>query len=217
VSVSAAAQTGTVMVCNEGDYPARSLYYWARMYSSTLLAGGNYSALPRTVQINIIEFPLFDDTQDFHSEFRPLEVTRHTALTDKMSLHYFELPKLPNIAEIDADDEVGLWLSAINADTEEQLSTIKARGGKIMEQLVDAYHSVAKSNEFKEMKRLWERARLDEAAALANAKHAGVQEGILQGERQKAVAMAIYLKSCGVDVAIISKSSGLPIEEILEL
>jgi len=173
-----------VQVKNGGDYPERSLYYWARMYSSALPSGGNYSTLPRTVQINIVDFSLFYDTKGFHSEFRSLEVTRHTALTDKMSLHYFELPKLPEITEIGADDEIALWLSAINAETEEQLSTIKAKGGIIMEQLVDAYHSVAESNELREVMRLRERARLDEASALANAARKATREIILNMHKE---------------------------------
>jgi hypothetical protein len=40
----------------------------------------------------------------------PLEVTRHTPLTDRMSLHYFELPKLPKT--VSAEDSQKLWLSS---------------------------------------------------------------------------------------------------------
>jgi hypothetical protein len=44
-----------------------------------------------------VDFPMFD-IEEFHSEFQPLEVTRGTPLTDKMSLHYFGLPKISNNA-----------------------------------------------------------------------------------------------------------------------
>ena len=83
-----------LQVRDEKDYPERVLYYWAREYSSSLPVSGNYINLPRTVVISIINFNQLD-CQEFHSEFRPLEVTRHELLTDKMSLHFFELPKLP--------------------------------------------------------------------------------------------------------------------------
>jgi len=194
-----------VQVKDRGDYPERSLYYWARMYSSALPAGGNYSTLPRAVQINIVEFSLFDDTNGFHSEYRPLEITRHTALTDKMSLHYFELPKLPEITAISADDEIALWLSAINAETEEQLSTIKAKGGKIMEQLVDAYHSVAESNELREIMRLHERALLDGASEVAFA------------ERKALRTVAAKMKANGYSIAEIADMTGLSVDDIIPL
>jgi predicted transposase/invertase (TIGR01784 family) len=80
-----------IQVNNEGDYPERSLYYWAREYSTALAEGAEYSDLPRTIVISIIAFKLFK-CAEFHSEFRPLEVRRHTLLTDRMCLHYFELP-----------------------------------------------------------------------------------------------------------------------------
>ena len=79
-----------IQVNDEGDFPERALYHWAREYSTALPAGQGYSVLPRTIIISIISFPLFDCTE-FHSEFQPLEVTRHTLLSDKMSLHFFAI------------------------------------------------------------------------------------------------------------------------------
>jgi len=107
-----------VQVEDEGDYPERSLYYWAKCYSRALDEGEDYNDLPRTICINIVAFNLFKDTKDVHSEFRALEVTRHTELTDKMSLHYFELKKLPEVTESDAGNVLKLWLALFHAETD---------------------------------------------------------------------------------------------------
>ena len=107
-----------VQVCNEGDYPERVMYYWAREFSSALPAGQDYSALPRTIVISIIDFPLFE-CEEYHSFFQPLETTRHTLLSDKMGFHFFELPKLP--ADVSDGDMLLLWLSLFKAETEEEL------------------------------------------------------------------------------------------------
>ena len=72
-----------VQVSNEGDYPERVMYYWARGFSSALLSGQGYSELPRTIVISIIDFVQFA-CGEYHSFFQPLEVTRHTLLSDKM-------------------------------------------------------------------------------------------------------------------------------------
>jgi predicted transposase/invertase (TIGR01784 family) len=78
-----------VQVADEGDYPERSLFYWAREYSSSLTAGNTtYSSLPRVIIISIVDFRLFD-CAEYHSEFRPLEVKRHEQLSDRMVMHYF--------------------------------------------------------------------------------------------------------------------------------
>ena len=66
-----------IQVKNKGDFPERSLFQWARGYSTALSQGKMYSELPRTIVICIVAFPLFD-CKEFYSEFRPLEVTRHT-------------------------------------------------------------------------------------------------------------------------------------------
>jgi predicted transposase/invertase (TIGR01784 family) len=195
-----------VQVKDEHDYPERSLYYWARAYSNALQVAQKYAALPRTILINIIEFKLFKDVEDVHSEFRPMEVNRHTLLTDRMSLHYFELPKLPKIEDIDASDEVELWLAAINAKTEEQLSKIKNIGGEPMEQLVEAYHNVAASPEFREMVRQRERARHNEASALANAEQKGMAEML-----QKNVN---HMCQEGFDVKTIARALGIPEQDV---
>ena len=91
-----------VQVSNEGEYPERSLYYWAREYSSALQAGGEYIGLPRTIIISILGLKLFD-CDEYYSEHMALEVTRHTLLTDRLCLKYYELPKLPDTET--ADDE----------------------------------------------------------------------------------------------------------------
>jgi len=155
-----------IQVNDEGDYPERSLYYWARDFSTALGEGIDYKELPRTVIISIIAFKLFD-CEEFHSEYQALEVTRHKPLTDKMSMHYFELPKLPEV--VDADDELKLWLALFKAETEEDLKQIEAMGVPVMEQAINAYRNITATDEFKEMERLRSRARHNEAAALRHA------------------------------------------------
>src|SRR5215475_13718465 len=97
-----------IQVVDEKNYPERVLFYWAREYSTALPEGGNYSDLPRTVVVSIVNFNLFD-CAEYHSEFEVLEVTRHERLSDRMSLHFFELKKLPE--EVDAGDKQQLWLA----------------------------------------------------------------------------------------------------------
>jgi predicted transposase/invertase (TIGR01784 family) len=166
-----------VQVQNEGDYPERSLFHWAREYSTALAEGEDYSKLPRTIIISIINFKLFD-CNEFHSEYQALEVTRHTQLTDKMSLHYFELPKLPILT--DTNNGTELWLALFNAETEEELSKLEALEVSVMKQAIGAYRHITATSEFREMERLRSKARHDEAQALKNAEKRGAES-----EREK--------------------------------
>jgi predicted transposase/invertase (TIGR01784 family) len=170
-----------VQVKNEGDFPERTLFHWAREYSSSLPSGGKYHELPRVVIISIIAFPLFD-CEGYHSEFQPLEVTRHTPLTDKQSLHYFELTKLPEA--IDANDELQLWLALFKAETEEELKQIEDLEVPVMQEAIGAYRSITATSEFREMERLRSKARRDEAQALYHAELIGEERGEKRGEKR---------------------------------
>ena len=160
-----------IQVDDEGDYPERTLHYWAREYSGALAAGSRgYAALPCTIVVSIVAFKMFD-CAEFHSEFRPLEVTRGTLLTDRMCLHYFELQKVPDITG--ADNELKFWLALFKARTEADLKKIEEMGGPIMEQAICAYRQVTATDEFKAIVRTRERTKANEISALSNARRRG--------------------------------------------
>jgi len=161
-----------LQVANEGDYPERSLYYWAREFSSSLHEGEKYLTLPKTIIISILSFKLFK-CSEYHSEFQALETTRYEQLTNKMSLHYFELPKLSDTLE--PTNQQSCWLQLIKAKTEEELERLKKLGVPIMEQVIEACQTISNTSEFKERERLRSLARHNEAAAVYNAEQRGEQ------------------------------------------
>ena len=162
-----------VQVANEGDYPERSLYYWAREYSSALQAGQEYIDLPRTIIISILGFKLFD-CEEYFSEHMALEVTRHTLLTDRLCLKYYELPKLPEVT--DSADELGLWLALLNAKTEEDLKKLEDMEVPVMKQAIGAYRAATATDEFRQLERMRADARNREASALGHARREAIRE-----------------------------------------
>lgn len=195
-----------VQVNDEGDYPERAMYHWAREYSTALPAGQGYSTLPRTIIISIINFKLFD-CEEYYSEFKPLEVTRHTLLSDKMGFHFFELPKLP--LDVRKDNMLLLWLSLFKAETEEELEKIKAMEVPDMSQAINAYYTITASSEFQEKERLRAKARHDEAQALHNAEQ--------KGEANKAIAIARKMLNRNRPIDEIVEDTGLSREEVENL
>ena len=188
-----------IQVKDKGDFPERALYHWAREYSTALPEGGNYSTLPRTIVVCIINFKQFD-CDDFHSEYRSLEVTRHTELTDKKVIHFFELPKIPQTTN--KNDRLLLWLSLFNANTEEDLSKIGEMEVPEMQQAIEAYRHITVSEEFKEMERIRSKARHDEAQALHHAEH------------KKAFAIAKNMMADGESIEKIIRYTDLTREEV---
>ncbi len=203
-----------MQMANEGNYPERVMFYWARDYSSALPAGEDYSTLPGTMIVSILDFELFE-CAEYHSCFKPLEVTRHTLLSDKMGFYFFELPKLPS--EIDRGERLILWLSLFNANTEEELERIDKMGVSVMSEAVNAYRNITTLPEYRELERIREKARHDEAQALNHTRQIAFSEGIEQGIGQGIAIMARKLLKRGRPVEEIMEDTGLSYEEIEEL
>ena len=155
-----------VQVDDQGDFPERTLYYWARSYSNALNAKEIYMSLPRVVVISIVDFIMFDGGEYF-SEFVLLEAKRHELLTDKMKMVYIELEKLPK--EIDKSNELETLLSLFNARSEEDLSKLEEMKVPAVTQAIKTYREIVASPEFQELERMRADARYGEASAIANA------------------------------------------------
>ena len=192
-----------VQVEDEGDYTIRSEYMWARLFSNSLPAGGDYMNLPRTIVVSILDFTLFHDSDDFFSEFVTLEVNRHTPLSDKKALYFFELTKLPK--KIGKDNKLLLWLALFKANTEEELKIIAEMGVPELREAVAAYHSVTASPEFQELERMRDKARHDEASALRNA------------QKKKAILIARNMLAEGEPVDKVMRYTGLTRTEVEKL
>ena len=203
-----------IQVSDEGDYPERVMLYWAREFSTALPAGQGYSMLPRTIIVSIIDFKLFD-CAEYHSFFQPLEVDRHTLLSDKMGFHFFELKKLPG--DVNEKDALLLWLSLFKAETEDELKKIKEMGVPEMEQAINAYYSITASPEFREIERLREKARHDEAQALYHAEQIGMQKGRQEGRQEGMIEFARTMLADGEPVSKIMRYTGLSLAELESL
>ena len=90
-----------------------------------------------------------------------------------------------------------------------------------MEQAISAYYSITASAEFREIERLREKARHDEAQALYNAEQKGLQKGIQKGMQkgmqQGKSEIAKNLIEMGMPVNQIAAATGLTHEEIENL
>ncbi|MCL1884685.1 MAG: Rpn family recombination-promoting nuclease/putative transposase [Defluviitaleaceae bacterium] len=124
--------------------------------------------------ISIIDFELWD-CEEVHSEFQVLEVRRHTPLTDKCGLHFFELPKMPEVETINSSSEKDLWLALFNAETEEELEELSRNGGAVMSEAIQAYRGVTATEEFRNLEWLRAKTRRDESNALSNARKQGAE------------------------------------------
>ena len=81
-----------IKLINQHDMPNRTLYYWAKLYSSPLRAGQNYSQLTSTIMVSILNYPLFPhETDSFHNVFHLLEDTEKFLWSPQIEFHSLDL------------------------------------------------------------------------------------------------------------------------------
>ena len=191
------------------DIMDRSVYYCSKLISEHTVKGASYK-YPRVIAIWIIKDQLVQDNPHYHRS-NPIEVDQYFTMpgvidkeyiktTNKVTIIYIYLSKFK---EGLYNEDIDNWLKFI--DNQDDYSTyddsLKKASGKLLYLKKDKETiSVLDSQEDKER---------DNAAKIACA----IDEGLKQGKEE----MARILLQSGVDINIISQSSGLTIEEIQEL
>ena len=220
VDIKATTETGITVLIeiqargNE-NFTKRTLYYWAYNYSSNLNRGSIYDELKAVVSINITNFILTDENK-VHSCYVLKELDNNKILTDHCQLHFIELPKfnIKNITEMEElHKDFISWIKFFKGDNMSNL----IKENTIFEEVEN------KCNTFVNDKPVMDKYKKREVDAyffdrsmeldLKKAK----EEGIEQGEKNKAISIARNLKKSGIDVKVISENTGISIEEIENL
>ncbi|MGP1432624.1 MAG: Rpn family recombination-promoting nuclease/putative transposase, partial [Treponema sp.] len=112
------------------SFVKRTLFYWAKMYTSDFKAGESYDKLHRCIAINIIAdgFRLNDA---IHSEYLLQEKTAHTVLTDVLEVHFLDLQAAKKAKEegkaAGKQGQLINWLRFIGATNKEERKMIATK------------------------------------------------------------------------------------------
>lgn len=160
-----------IQVKTDTDFRDRTLFYWAKLYTSELKSGEDYGTLKQTITINIINFNMFEGN-DYHTEVAAMIKDRNEIFSDKFSMHFFELKKISKNPKTSREQ----WLQFINADSEENLKMVEATSIPIIQKAVKVIYDMSEDTKTREIARLREKALHDEASALKHAKDEGRAE-----------------------------------------
>jgi predicted transposase/invertase (TIGR01784 family) len=203
---------------DRNDFRERTLYYWARLYSSSLNKGEEYIELPQTVIISVVDFNLFP-TSNFYSHFVIKEQNRNELLTDKLSMYFFELKKLPQ--EKKSESKLENWLKFFGAESEEEIQALSSVEDGELISAIDEFQRLSSDEKFVKEVIKREEVYIDERLALTAERKAGkeegLQQGLQQGEKNKALNTAKKLLEMKLSVEQISQATELSVEKILEI
>ena len=141
--------------------------------TKTYIHGQNYTEVPRSISIWITDYNVFDEGP-FHEKARIKRDYENIVLTDKLELHYIQLPKFRKKCKR-ISSKLEEWLSFIKYDNMEELHMIKNDKVKKAEEELE-YLTV--DEETKRLAFLREKAIRDEYDALSRARKEGIAQGI---------------------------------------
>ena len=171
-----------IQVRNYQDYKDRAMFYWAKLFTSELKSGYEYGSLKETITVNILDFNLFSNRDDYYTEVIPMIKGTEEIFTDKMSIRFLELRKCKTY---DKDNPLETWLQFLNAKSEEDFEMVQSVGNEAINNAVIKIYNMSADDKMRERAWIREKALHDEASAMAGAR----REGRAEGENRLAMLM----------------------------
>ena len=225
------------------SFVKRTLFYWAKMYTSDFTAGESYDKLHRCIAINIIadRFKLNDA---IHSEYLLQEKTAHTILTDVLEIHFLDLQAAKKAKEegkgAGKQGQLINWLRFIGATDKKERAMI-ATMSPVLQMLNEKIDVLTLSPTERKLYESRMKLKSDittisetqfsagvergkslglaegKSLGLAEGKSLGLAEGEVRGSRQKALETARNLLVIGLSIENIAKATGLTVQEVKNL
>ncbi|REB08872.1 Rpn family recombination-promoting nuclease/putative transposase [Sporosarcina sp. BI001-red] len=207
------------------DMVKRSVYYWSGMYRSQLQRKMGYRELRPVIAINLLNFNMFDQTEQFHTTYHLYEDKEKFKLTDLMEFHFIEMPKLIQAWKEEKlnpwDDVLARWLLL--------LGIVDQRNGKVYDDIFKELEEIAMNDEtLRDAFQSWEtlsgtpdeilayQARLklvlDEEAAVREAE---LREQDARQEEREETAKILLLD--GFEIKQVVRISRLTEEQVLKI
>ena len=216
VDLKAVTEDGIIVIIEIQTYSTknffeRTLYYWSKNYSNILKKGEDYPELKPVISINLIDDILFDKTDKrMHTCYLLKEKNSNKILTDHIQLHYIEIPKFNNDANITT--ELKNWILFLKSNKEEDMSQL-LKEDTIFEKAMKKYNYFTDNEDLLNEYDRREAYLVYQSSLMRGAKEDGFEEG----KKNKAISMATAMKKDGADINLISKYTGLTIDEIKKL
>ena len=208
----------------------RFLYYLANTYSRQLERGNTYEKIHKTISIIIVDYEteILKGLENLNVRWQMRDnATGSRILTDRFELVIMELPKAKRIYMNKNQDKVSQWMMFLDNPNSEEIVKIMNENNDI-KKAHEELKQVSGDYELRRIAEHKEKYIRDEAAALEYAIEKGqkegvekgiqqgIQQGIEQGKNEAKKEVAKNMLKLGIELDIISKTTGLTKEEILK-
>lgn len=197
-----------VQVQNRHNMGQRSLYYWAKLYQSTLGRGENYNNLRRTVAINLLGYEYLP-LSGFHHMYGLYDETGKHRLTEDIEIHFLELPKVTR-QDIRSMRTLDKWMAFIgNKLSDEEMEAIAMSEAAIdtaWDRIEAFMHDAGQRRKYEQR----EKFEHDYVSDMEGSWKQGMQQGISKGRQIGIAHMAMNMLRVGTPVATVAQMAELP-------
>ena len=191
----------------------RMLYYWSKMYTRQIKAGGDYKKLEKTIVILIADFNIKGlEEVEYHSTWKIIETNsvKKLILTDKFELDIIELSKIKG--RENEKDQLLDWLIFLDNPESERVAR-KMEENENLKEAVEKLDRISEDEKMQRIIELREKAIRDEHAIYDK----GLDDGIEKGAKEEKIKIVKSMLKENMDIEIIIKITGLTKEEIEKL
>ena len=200
-----------MQVVDKKNIEKRILFYCSKMYAQSITAGKDYLKLEKSIAILISNYELdsLKSIKKYVSKWNLREEDyKNIILTDDIEIVIIELPKFKKYMNNTA---LADWVKFfINPKVIDMNNEEVKKAKEVLDELSQDEHE-------RRLAELREKYIMDQKATEAAGYDKGLECGIKQGEKNKTLELAKKLKTEGVDINIICKTTGLSIDEINNL
>lgn len=190
-----------LQVSRQNYMPKRSMFYISRMFSEQMVKGQDYETLKPVIGINLLDFILFDDIDTWHNVARFRLDDTDKILTDCMSLHFLELPKLKysDIKKVKKLEAWGAYFSG-RCNQEEFFEKAFLNDNKMYREYQQREDAIR-----------------EETTRFNKVKREAREKGKAEGKAEEKIQNAINFLRLGLDIKTVAIGTGLSIEKVNEL
>nr|WP_246035216.1 Rpn family recombination-promoting nuclease/putative transposase [Fluviispira sanaruensis] len=195
-----------MQIQNTGEFEKRSLYYWAKLYETQLKKSEHYKLLYPAICINILNFNLFKNSEDYNSELAIYKVQTKEHIYKDFKIIFLEIPKVKKKIY----NELDKWMLFFKGASKQEINLMNNTAIKqAYETLKYISHDPAERARYEARRKY----QLDYNTGLLTAR----EEGKAEGCKIEKIAIAKQMLKHNFPIEQIATITQLSTEELCQL
>lgn len=197
-----------LQVSRQNYMPKRSMFYISRMFSEQMVKGQDYETLKPVIGINLLDFSLFDDIDTWHNVARFKLDNTDKILTDCITMHFLELPKL-KYSDIKKVKRLEAWGAYFSGRCSKEELEVLLMNEPLLQKAVSFERAFLNDDKMYREYQQREDAIREETTKFNRVKR--------EAKAEEKLETAIKFLKLGVDVNTVASGTGLSLDKVIEI